>query len=227
MTATREWSTLNKSEWGVGPWQREPDKVQWVDEATGLDCLVVRGPSGALIGYVGVPESNPLHGIDYSGCTSTPPCEESWCNHRPESRMEVHGGLTFSGACHEATTEGFEQFRARVPHWEEEAKKHPRGDAAERLAAMGHLRDDFEGWKRHNEATAICHIPLEGRPDNVWWFGFDCAHSGDLCPKYLANPRLSSLTDGVYASLGYVRSQCANLAAQLAASAPLKGDPAK
>lgn len=25
----------------------------------------------------------------------------------------------------------------------------------------------------------ICHVPKPGEPDDVYWFGFDCAHSGD------------------------------------------------
>lgn len=47
-----------------GPWTGEPDKAQWVDAATNLDCLIVRGPLGALCGYVGVPFEHPLHGAD-------------------------------------------------------------------------------------------------------------------------------------------------------------------
>lgn len=31
----REWRTAEKAEWGPGPWQDEPDKAQWIDEATG------------------------------------------------------------------------------------------------------------------------------------------------------------------------------------------------
>lgn len=29
----------------------------------------------------------------------------------------------------------------------------------------------------------ICHVPEEGESDDVWWIGFDCAHSGDLVPE--------------------------------------------
>lgn len=68
-----------------GPWQQEPDKVQWVDEATGLPCLVVRAQDGHLCGYVGVDSEHPAHrlvwseadlpfdsaAVNYSG-----PCEE-------------------------------------------------------------------------------------------------------------------------------------------------------
>lgn len=33
----------------------------------------------------------------------------------------------------------------------------------------------------------VCHVPQQGEPDNVWWFGFDCAHYGDLPPYQLAH----------------------------------------
>lgn len=51
---TIEYRTADKSQWGEGPWTAEPDKRQWRDEATGLPCLIVRGPHGAFCGYVGV-----------------------------------------------------------------------------------------------------------------------------------------------------------------------------
>jgi hypothetical protein len=81
---TKEWRFIDKAGWGEGPWQDEPDKVQWQDEATGLPCLIRRnGASGALCGYVGVPEGHPWFGRDYSDLLS----------------IEVHGGLTYSDLC--------------------------------------------------------------------------------------------------------------------------------
>ena len=77
------WHTKDKSSWGEGPWMEEPDKAQWIGEAE-LDCLIVRGPSGALCGYVGVPESHPFFGKDYNAVDT----------------VDVHGGLTFSDKCH-------------------------------------------------------------------------------------------------------------------------------
>lgn len=80
---TIEYRTIDKTGWGEGPWTWEPDKVQLADEATGLPCLIRRSPSaGSLCGYVGVPEGHPWHGLDYG-----------------EIDAEVHGGLTFAGAC--------------------------------------------------------------------------------------------------------------------------------
>lgn len=154
---------IDKVGWGDGPWQLEPDKLQFVDDTTGLDCLIVRGPSNALCGYVGVPESHPWFGVGYHECLQE--CDpEMYCfDHSPEALISVHGGLTYSDFCQEGM-----------------------------------------------EETGICHIPFVGRPGRVWWFGFDCAHSGDLIvgkgyPSY-----------GEYRDLDYVRRECAQLAQQLA-----------
>lgn len=76
-----EYRTIDKSTWARGPWDDEPDKVQWQDEATGLPCLAIRHQrSGHFCGYVGVAEGHPLFGR--SG----------------EDELEAHGGLTFGGA---------------------------------------------------------------------------------------------------------------------------------
>lgn len=81
---TKEYRTVDKSTWGTGPWQDEPDKVQWPDETTGLPCLVVRSSTmGAWCGYVGVAEGHPLFGKMYDEVDD----------------FDVHGGLTFSDHC--------------------------------------------------------------------------------------------------------------------------------
>ncbi|MDG3006418.1 hypothetical protein [Paludisphaera mucosa] len=79
---TIEYRTLDKSQWGNGEWQDEPDKKQWQDTSTGYPCLIVRNRLGALCGYVGVPKEHPHFGKDYD---------------RPH--VEVHGGLTFADTC--------------------------------------------------------------------------------------------------------------------------------
>jgi hypothetical protein len=75
---------FDKSDWGDGPWQDEPDRVDWVH--AGLACLALRGPMGSWCGYVGVPSSHPLHGCTY---------------HEDDrvSGLDVHGGVTYSAAC--------------------------------------------------------------------------------------------------------------------------------
>jgi hypothetical protein len=145
-------NVIDKSAWLRGPWDDEPDKVQWPDEATGLPCLIVRNQAGALCGYVGVPPDHPLHGDEYQ---------------KVESKFEVHGGLSFCGACEESS----------------------------------------------DPSHGICHIPGPGEPDNVWWFGFDCAHAFDLLP---AKPYVGLRHKEIYRDLDYVRKECASLARQLA-----------
>lgn len=78
----REWTFEDKSSWGDGPWQHEPDKAQWTDAATGLPCLLVRNRLGALCGYVGVMAGHP-----------------AYQKHYDHVDVDVHGGLTFSDTC--------------------------------------------------------------------------------------------------------------------------------
>lgn len=72
---------IDRRGWPDGPWNDEPDRVEW--RSHGFACLIVRNAMGALCGYVGVPDSHPLHGRDYSDVALT-----------------AHGGLTFSDSCH-------------------------------------------------------------------------------------------------------------------------------
>jgi hypothetical protein len=73
----------------AGPWSSEPSKMQWVDRASGLPCLIVRNGLGALCGYAGVTPGHPLHGKGYDYADD----------------IEVHGGLTFADSCQPTTDE--------------------------------------------------------------------------------------------------------------------------
>ena len=76
-----------RAEWGEGPWQHEPDRVEWrLATLPGLVLLAVRGPSGGWCGYVGVPPGHPAHRKDYG-----------------EIAVSVHGGLTYAAPCQEGT----------------------------------------------------------------------------------------------------------------------------
>lgn len=54
------WTFIDKATWKEGPWKQEPDRIEWIDTSTGLFCLILRKPSGALSGYVGVPSGHPF-----------------------------------------------------------------------------------------------------------------------------------------------------------------------
>jgi len=74
---------VDRTGWGPGPWDEEPDRVEW-RTASGLVGLVVRSQSmGALCGYVGLPPGHALHGKDHDAIDG----------------IAVHGGLTYSSAC--------------------------------------------------------------------------------------------------------------------------------
>jgi hypothetical protein len=164
----QEWidPTMDRSRWGSGPWDTEPDKVSWIDAGTGLDCLIVRNRTGALCGYVGVPPTHPWHGAEYGYGHSIGPkvdeeCE-SFCAHNPDHLIDVHGGLTYSDRCQPSD----------------------------------------------EPAQGICHVPAPGRPEDVWWFGFDCAHYGDQMP-------LMGEMGGQYWTVDMVADEVRSLAAQL------------
>lgn len=148
---TLEYTTIDRTStsWPSGPWDGEPDKVQWPDEATGLPCLAVRQLCGGnWCGYVGVAPSHPWHGLDYD---AEGPCE-----------VEIHGGLTFANGC-------------------------------------------------------VCHLPEPGEEHDAWWFGFDCAHLGDLSPL-LAGMGYARPFE-TYKGLSFVKAECESLAKQIAAAA--------
>ena len=67
----------------------------------------------------------------------------------------------------------------------------------------------------HENGRGICHIPSPGEPDHVWWFGFDCAHSGDIVPGMIKYDLYEAYAD--YRTISYVQDQCRQLAIQLKA----------
>lgn len=129
-----------------GPWNDEPDKANWVDESTGLDCMIVRNPFGALCGYVGVDSSHRFFGEDYD----------------KHYDLECHGGLTYSEDC--------------------------------------------------QEGGVVCHVPEPGRPEKIWWFGFDCLHVDDFAPCDIG----MCLNTATYKTFEYVKAQVTSLAGQIA-----------
>lgn len=75
-----------------------------------------------------------------------------------------------------------------------------------------------------NVIEGVCHVPAPGEPDDVWWFGFDCAGSRDLSPgdaHLFEGWELTIYREGgkVYRDLAYVKGAVRSLAEQLAGSA--------
>lgn len=143
-TEAPEVLVIDRSGWGSGPWDGEPDRIQWTDETTGLPCLIQRNHLGNLCGYVAVERAHPDHGKDYDAVD-----------------VNVHGGLTYANSC----------------------------------------------------SRYICHVPEPGKPDDVWWFGFDAAHAWDLVPSM--NRVGERFNEDVYRDVAYVRAEIESLAVQL------------
>lgn len=74
MTGVKEvHGVVKRDGWEAGPWDDEADRVEWVDEATGYPCLIIRHQEdGNLCGYTAVPPGHPLHGVSYDGADNVP-----------------------------------------------------------------------------------------------------------------------------------------------------------
>jgi len=65
------------------------------------------------------------------------------------------------------------------------------------------------------EEESVCHVPLPGRSDQVWWLGFDCAHAGDKSPIDKKYGFDYSHVYQTYKTIDYVKEEIEKLALQL------------
>lgn len=222
---------VDREGWGSGGWDNEPDKVEWLDLVTGLPCIALRSQFGSWCGYVGVDKSHCLYGIGYSdaveldvdimadlldarGVLNLYEDDLMQRSVRLESISAVHGGVTFADGETKISTKEWKDHARYLKNSEAEAKGYPVGDAARRIKEWDPLIQDYELWRDRMVKTRICH----GEAPNHWWFGFDCAHAGDLAPGLEST--LRSVGSGghstdKYRELSYVQNECAELAAQL------------
>jgi hypothetical protein len=80
MSTVSEYAAIDKSQWGEGPWQQEPDRLEWRQH--GFPCLIVRNRMGFWCGYVAVGQEHPCYGQGYRNVN-----------------VDVHGDLTYAGRC--------------------------------------------------------------------------------------------------------------------------------
>lgn len=74
---------VDRTGWDAGPWDDEPDRIQWTDEATGLPCLILRNRHGAWCGYVGVALDHPWARAELGS----------------DIPADIHGGVTYHAGC--------------------------------------------------------------------------------------------------------------------------------
>lgn len=163
---------------GDGPWNDEADKVSWVDEETGLGCIMLRQVDGTISGYVGVGPEHPLFGFRKDAVPI-------------DIAHVVHGGITYAKAC-EANRFG------RVA-W---------GDPRRERYTVCHttfVRTIQDYRTVRTTENGFDH-------EDLWWFGFDTSHPGDLVPK----ARNVNRHDGdAYRDQGFVYGNCIALARKL------------
>jgi hypothetical protein len=142
--------------------------------------------------------------------------------------VRVHGGLTYCGGNAEIdnSRDEWERWRQQKLSLEAQVMVYPRGDAAQFLKRWGPSWDDYEAWIERIKATTICCVDSADEIIDVWWFGFDCGHAGDMSPRLAAITRaipmpewarVSYLRDpDLYRDFAYVEAECEALANQLA-----------
>lgn len=70
-------------ELGPGPWDNEPDRIEFTSRVGGLPCLMRRTQMGAWCGYVAVTRDHPCYGKGMSDLQF----------------LEAHGGITYGHGC--------------------------------------------------------------------------------------------------------------------------------
>jgi hypothetical protein len=166
-----------------GPWTGEPDHHRWTS-ASGLDCVIHRVGrySGHLCGYVRVPAGHLFHGRGYDEAVKLP----------PEALERVRHGTVGK--------------RGVIPFFLQAVRPDTEEGPVTQYPA-----DIF--FDVHGSLTwAAPDVSGEPRVEGEWWFGFDCAHAGDLSPM---RPERFFDESNEYRDWAYVMAECESLAAQL------------
>ena len=197
--------TLDKSSWRKGPWNSEPDKVVWVDPETGLDCMIIRSRSGSLCGYVGVERNHPWWEVEYNACVN---------RHAPISKEEK---LKRAKKWVEDAQKRMDAGEDHVKSGLEIAKLNLQNLEAGGFLATHDTYDclDWDREDRCQSPEAIIEVhggltysgsglgphPVSPQKEDLFWFGFDCAHYMDFAPGMDAISRslnLPSREEGPY-----------------------------
>lgn len=80
MSAEQLQHVVDRTGWDAGPWDKEPDRLDW--EHAGFACMALRNDMGSWCGYVGVPNTHPFYGVsdEFNG-------------------IDVHGSVTYASKC--------------------------------------------------------------------------------------------------------------------------------
>ncbi|WP_147366972.1 hypothetical protein [Aurantiacibacter zhengii] len=89
---------------GRGPWTDEPfDKIAWRDAETGLDCILLRQPSGVWGGFVAVGPGHPFYAHREDAIPAA-------------AGLSPHGGIDYAQACSRNEDEAVRVCHAHTGH---------------------------------------------------------------------------------------------------------------
>lgn len=201
----------DRSKWGPGPWDGEPDRLDFTHK--GRACLLLRGPMGSWCGYASVEKGHPFYGRDYTMCIH--PKHKAIPAKKAAQANRRRAVLAKS--------------RSERDMWYRLAEAELRWRSLRTACGWRHsiesLLNAHGGITYSGECQGeICH-PTEPGKDHVWWFGFDTAHLYDLVPEFhamrqpggiLHHPGIvSSHSEDVYRTMEYVKEETIKLAEQL------------
>lgn len=184
VTALQVYRNPDRRPRASGPWDGEADKIAWIDQATGLGCIILRQEDGTLSGYVGVGPEHPLFAFTEDALPV-------------DIANAIHGGVTYARACE---VNRFEQRKHGKPRAERYTVCHvTRVRYVQDYVTVQATQDEFH--------------------EDLWWFGFDTNHHGDLVPK----PRPGRLDHkgSMYRDQDFVYAHVVELARQLKAADPM------
>ena len=148
-----------------------------------LRCVVILTAAGHYCGYVGVGPKHPLFCWPYEMIEI-------------ETEIDVHGGITYSGGSHHGMSKKeIEYIETKIHECETERDDNNQlylmyfaGVYQRRLA---HIKDNM--GKPTNYP-----VPTNDSSEELWWFGFDCAHYDDTpeeCDKNFTEYECIKLAD--------------------------------
>ncbi len=86
MSTETEFAPVDRTGWAAGPWDNEPDRVEWRD-STGTPCLAVRNVHGAWCGYVALAAGHPWR--------ASKMIRPGYSTTVAEDEADCHGGITY------------------------------------------------------------------------------------------------------------------------------------
>lgn len=175
-------------------------------EHNGLKCVIQRNRMDCWCGYVGIDPTHALYGYEYSDTINIP--SEIKERNINLDKMDV---IQFFLHC------------IKIEKGESNKEEIPVSILIQVHGGVTFSRGQLADGRTWN-GIGICEKMYSTEIDNIWWFGFDCGHAGDLCPGFFLNEQLNfalgdtvdpMLRNDIYRTKEYVITETKSLADQL------------